>query len=87
MGSSEILGVPISVSLTLLQVFFTLVPVIEQFIKELNRQNIDLLNLLKSRYIDMRTVCDVQKDAIEEENICFDVEMLAPREAEIEEEL
>ena len=35
----------------------------------------------------MGTSSDIQKDAVKEENIRLDVEMLAPGEAEIEEEL
>jgi hypothetical protein len=35
----------------------------------------------------MRAMGNVQENAVQEENVCFDVEMLTPGEAQVEEEL
>jgi len=46
-----------------------------------------LLNLLEGRDIDVRALSDVQENTVQKENVGLDVEVLAPREAKIEEEL
>jgi hypothetical protein len=85
--SAKVLGVPISIGLALLQVLFAPVSVVEESIEEFDRQYLDLLNLLEGRDIDVRALSDVQENTVQKENVGLDVEVLAPREAKIEEEL
>lgn len=87
MRSAKVLGVPISIGLALLQVLFAPVSVVEESIEEFDRQYLDLLNLLEGRDIDVRALSDVQENTVQKENVGLDVEVLAPREAKIEEEL
>lgn len=87
MRSAKVLGVPISIGLALLQVLLAPVSVVEESIEELNRKYLDLLNLLEGRDIDVRALSDVQENTVQKENVGLDVEVLAPREAKIEEEL
>ena len=87
MRSAKVLGVPISIGLALLQVLLAPVSVVEESIEEFDRQYLDLLNLLEGRDIDVRALSDVQENTVQKENVGLDVEVLAPREAKIEEEL
>ena len=43
--------------------------------------------LLEATHIDMVALCDVQEDTVDEEEERFNVEELAPAEAQVEEEL
>lgn len=87
MRSTKVLGVPVGIGLALLQVLLASVSVVEEPVEELNREHLDLLDLLEGRDVDVRALGDVQENTIQKENVGLNVEMLAPGEAKVEEEL
>lgn len=84
---AEILRIPTSIILALLNIIFTSISILKQFIEKLNREHINLINRFKLRYIYMQTICDIQKYSIDKENESFNVKMLAPRQTQIKKEL
>ena len=56
-------------------------------VDELDWENFDLTCLFKATDVDVVTFGNVEKDTIDEEQERFNVEILAPRQAQIEEEL
>ena len=56
-------------------------------VDELNTEHLDLMVLFEAAHIDVIAFRDVKKDTVDEEEERFDVEKLAPAEAEVEEKL
>ena len=56
-------------------------------IDELDWENFDLTCFFKATDVYVVALCDVEEDTIDEEQERFNVEILAPRQAQIEEEL
>lgn len=77
--------VPLVVSV--LGSLFTLCAILQQVVEEVNRENLDLLEVFKCWNGDMLTLSDVEEDAIQKEKKSLDIEVLAPRKTQIEKEL
>ena len=56
-------------------------------VDEFYRENLDLVDLFEGLHIYMLSLRNVEEDTIDKEEECFHVEELAPREAEVKEEL
>ena len=56
-------------------------------VEELDAQHIDVFQVFHRGYIDVLAFSDVQEHTIDEKQECFDVQVLAPRETQVEEEL
>ena len=87
MALSEIPTVPIGISLSFLNLLLAPISILEQLIEEFNWQDFNLIEIFESWNVHMRSIGDVQKYTIQEENIGLNVQMLAPRQAQIEEKL
>jgi len=85
--SRKIQRVPGAVGLPVQLSLFADGTIREQVVEKLNAQNFDLLNRLEDTYVHVMSLGDVQEDTVDEEEERLDVQKLAPREAEIKEEL
>lgn len=62
-------------------------PVGEEGVEELDAEHLYLAQWLEGAHVDVRALSDVQEDAVQEEQEGLDVQVLTPRQAQIEEEL
>ena len=87
MSSAEVQLIPLAIGLTVIDALLTYCSVGEKMIDKFDWEYLDLTCLFKSTDVDVIALCDIEEDTIDEEQERFNVEILAPRQAQIEEEL
>ena len=87
MSASEVRGIPLSICLAFGLSLLASWSVGEEVVNELNGKDFDLRNVFEGRNVYMLAFGDVQEDAIDEEKERFNVQELAPRQTQVEEEL
>lgn len=90
MGPSEVFGIPVCVRLSLKASSISILLIIsisEQLIEKLHRQYLNFINFFELWNVYVRAVRYVEEDSIQEENVSLNIKMLAPREAQVKEEL
>lgn len=87
MSPAKVVLVPLSVSLTTIDSLLAHLSVGKQMVDELDGEDFDLVDLLEPTHVDVVALRDIEEDAVDEKEEGLDVEELAPREAQVEEEL
>lgn len=84
---TEVARVPHLIGFFLNSHLIEVAPVLKQLIEELYRKDLNLLYWLELRDVHVGASSDVQEDAVNEEEEELELQVVAPGETEVEEEL
>ena len=87
MRPAEVDLVPLTIGLVASDTLLAYRSVGKQVVDELDWEYLNFIILFETTHIDVVTLCNIQKDTIDEEEEGLNIEELTPTQAQIKEEL